>query len=1202
MRNFFLALVLCAFVAPAPAQNTKENADFKLAINLYNDKLYDLAQEQLKQFVAAYPTTSQSVEARFYLGLTQLQLKEYEDASITFQTFALTYQDNPRAPEAWWNVGEAHAALGSLKEAALAFERVKVFHPRSKNAPDALLRAAKLFTQTGERDNARRTLRVILQEYPTSGAVNSARTLLGQIYFEEGNLDLASNELKRVIEGDPSADARAQALLILANIHQEMGRFDQAKSAYQEIITAYKTPSAVQGAHLHLARLLTASGAYPEAIDNLKRALGQSKGADSTQTKDALFALGEAYLAADDMQNASSTFSRFVDTYTRDERIPDALMQLAYAASRTKDHARSNDASTRLLKLNAPEPLRREALLRLARNAREAGQAASAVQHYTRYTELFPDAVNTPAVLFETARVIESDQRDLRRAGALYEVITTRHARSPFGDDAAMGAARCYEGLKEYSRSLELYRTFITMYPASDLRGDAEERIRMIEAFEAKDKDAGLEKLALLVGDVVQGQDRSGLARRLAEISFHQLKNYQAAAAQFGSAIEGGLQPADLVNAMFLRARALELLSWRSPEHRAPAIETYRAYLTRFPTDSRNQDALLSLFELSATSAASAQQAETLVLSIDPQTKHRPAMDLRTAALLENADSTAAALTLYAAITRQSPGDPAAEEAGFARMRLLLKAGLTDSAVAVGTPLLAAFPNGRHSAVIIANLGQLAQKRGQALRAVELLDRLIEEFPYTNAAAAAQGDLADACLASGNTARAIAMYTALLSNEGALPARGTAPDPDILLALGKALAQGGDVRGAKPRLFSLLAREQKGPRAAEALTTLGMIYRNEGSTDLATSYFRQASAASPATATSREIADILFDSGEYTDALRQYTALAAAGKDKNEQRGLAARIVVTNLRLNAFNPADRDIAAFRAAYPDNDTEMAEFELERGNAFFRQKDYVRALKSFQNVTSSYEETPSAPTAMFWIGKVHEATNKPQEALTQFEKLMKEHPDAPIMQKVHFALGNIQYQAEKWDEAIRNYRMVTDNPNADPALLPYAINNLIETYEIAGIFDAALTLTRRYLELYPNADDAFDKRIKIGILYQRLGYYDQSVLHLQTLLEEAGSDLEGEIRYYIGEANFGKGDYQQAILDFLKVPYLVTKKGKVDWTATSLYMSGQAYEKMGRSDQALTMYKQIIDRPGIDETFKAAARKEIDRVHAVLKKTK
>ncbi len=109
-----------------------------------------------------------------------------------------------------------------------------------------------------------------------------------------------------------------------------------------------------------------------------------------------------------------------------------------------------------------------------------------------------------------------------------------------------------------------------------------------------------------------------------------------------------------------------------------------------------------------------------------------------------------------------------------------------------------------------------------------------------------------------------------------------------------------------------------------------------------------------------------------------------------------------------------------------------------------------------------------------------------------------------------------------------------------------------------------------------------------------------MHLQGLLDQAGSDLEGEIRYYIAEANFNKGDYQQAILDFLKVPYLVTKKGKIDWTANSLYMSGQSYEKMGRFDQALTMYQQIVERTGIDETFKTAARKEIDRVRLVLKK--
>ena len=60
MRVFpFLPLMLlCWSLVSGPAimgQNSKQNDDFKLAINLYNDGLYDLAAEQLRQFISAYP-------------------------------------------------------------------------------------------------------------------------------------------------------------------------------------------------------------------------------------------------------------------------------------------------------------------------------------------------------------------------------------------------------------------------------------------------------------------------------------------------------------------------------------------------------------------------------------------------------------------------------------------------------------------------------------------------------------------------------------------------------------------------------------------------------------------------------------------------------------------------------------------------------------------------------------------------------------------------------------------------------------------------------------------------------------------------------------------------------------------------------------------------------------------------------------------
>ena len=107
MKRFILIFsILSVLSFPVLAQDSKENADFKLAVNLYNDKLYDLALEQFRAFINLYPNTAQGVEAHFYLGLTQSKLGKHDEARFTFQNFALAYSDNSKAPEAWMNAAE----------------------------------------------------------------------------------------------------------------------------------------------------------------------------------------------------------------------------------------------------------------------------------------------------------------------------------------------------------------------------------------------------------------------------------------------------------------------------------------------------------------------------------------------------------------------------------------------------------------------------------------------------------------------------------------------------------------------------------------------------------------------------------------------------------------------------------------------------------------------------------------------------------------------------------------------------------------------------------------------------------------------------------------------------------------------------------------------------------------------------------------
>ena len=141
------------------------------------------------------------------------------------------------------------------------------------------------------------------------------------------------------------------------------------------------------------------------------------------------------------------------------------------------------------------------------------------------------------------------------------------------------------------------------------------------------------------------------------------------------------------------------------------------------------------------------------------------------------------------------------------------------------------------------------------------------------------------------------------------------------------------------------------------------------------------------------------------------------------------------------------------------------------------------------------------------------------------------------------------------------------------VPLAMSNLIMTYKEMELFDGALELTRK-CSPFPNDPDLIDKKIDMGVLYQKLGYYDQSILQLQSLIEAGNTAIEAELRYYIGEHNSTWENFR-TVLEFLKVPYLVAKRGKIDWISTPYIWQVNRTNDV-QYDQAITMYRQIIDR--------------------------
>ncbi len=834
----------------------------------------------------------------------------------------------------------------------------------------------------------------------------------------------------------------------------------------------------------------------------------------------------------------------------------------------------------------------------------ELKEFSQAITYFQKFLEESPTHENAPEALYRIGQVYKNDiggSEGAKNATFSFESLLSRFARSSLADDALYQIADLHEKAKEHDQAVSRYMELIQRYPASPYTERAQERIRWLRTFEPTPSAASLGKLAQLLGNLIGGESKAESAFHLGQIYFNDLKDFASAARMFSSAIENQLRDPNLAEAYYLRARSLQLVAEKNQVPGDSALRAYEQFLQRYPTDPRSRDAAAAITILKITSSPGidiSKAAEEFVVKYPGSTLGDTVLLVAGKTLMTQAKYGRAALA-FQQLAGWFPASKLSEEALYQLGVALENSGQRDSAQIIFSNFLRRYPECPWTLDALLRSIRSLTEQGRRAETVELLRDVIQRFPYAPQAEAAELELAEAYAARGELDSAMAQCHRILKKqeENLFQQR---KYPEVYYLLGSLYQQKQNAPAAKKYFLTYLREARFGPSASEALFRLSQLYRSDGDLETAASYLKRAVDLSGDNRYREELADILFTKGDYGAADTVLSILAETASAPEERMRFDHRLIVSMIRQGKLDEAEAKRKEFEKTYKDADEQLAELELEKGSYLFRKQEYTPALNSFTNLLKQYKKSKFIPATHYWIGKVYEATGQIQKALEKYDEVARAFPAAEILPRVNLALGNISYRTERFDSAVAYYKRVVENPSTPKDLLPFAMNNLIEAYKAVGLLDAALELTRKFIAAYPNDESIQDKRIDIAVLYQKLGYYDQSILHLEDLLETTDSELEGEIRYYIGEGYFGKGNYERAILEFLKVPYLVTKKGPVDWTANSFYMSAQAYEKMAKYDEAIGMYKQIVDRPGIDQTFKAAALKEIDRVNSLLRK--
>jgi tol-pal system protein YbgF len=1195
------------------SQRYGESDDFSYALKLYNEGFYDIAAQQLNLFIDRYPSSERIPDAKYYLGLSLFKSEDFENSRIEFQSLAVTFPDHKRSPEAWHKVGESYEKLGKWEEAARALETVKILYPRDPQAPVSLFEAARLYYQYDLLDRAEVTLRDFIDRYPDSNYFPNARLLYAHILLAKQNYDQAFREYKKVLSSGADASILAEAHLGLGRFFTELGQIERAKEEYQIILSDFSTTSSRLEAILFYSNLLAISGAYEDAaklINNNLISFKQQKQKTRLSLQLAgIYYLQGNYFSANKLLNSVKP-AGLSDTLQIRLLLYEGINYLGdnkYEKSITK----LTDLIEQFDETDIGGSYYKEAQKGIGYAYLNSSDFEKGAEILRSYSQQFPEDPSVTKIYTDLFNAALTKSRS-SAADQIYRDILSKVPNSSNRDLLLFRLGQHYYNKRNYAKAQSIWLEFKNDYYCSGKADSVDLYLKLLGKYYIVDQSEGMNKLASLVGRVLSDQNTQTLKLDLARVYLLHLNDMNQAIELSNEIIKTSSDSTHVGEAYHILAesykRKAELERFEGKNDQSLRQQGVSAFSNamNYINNVQYPDSLAFAF-IAETAVVEKipvekviQYWEHFVSTYTNSPRSEFANYILADLYYENKNSSSAIQKLQ--VVKESSNLNLAGKAYYLMGTIYYNMENYEEASEALKEFLLGIEIHPLRANAFGLLAKIYEKQGDFDLAAQFWARLREKYDYSLAAIAAKIRIPEVYLIAGKYDEVIS-YTRgaireLDRNDLILWHLQFISEPEFYFYNGKAKYMAMNYTDSRKVLLDYLFSQSDGKNIEESLFILAEIAVKEGEPDAALLHLQALlkNEASPfflqATA---KTADIYFEQKDFAKAQTLYNKLVARETNAEQQALYQSQELICMISQGNLKQYDSRLESFKQRAkkdPKYKDYLASFEFEIGKYMYSNKNFDAAIGRFETVTKKYKNTEFADDAEYYLGLTYTTLNKVDKAMTILSQFSEKYPQSPLKSNIYITLGGLYYRAEKRELAVGSFKKAVESAS-DTETRKLALANLILLYRDLGLWDGVLSNARTYVEEFPEAEDIIDKKILIGSALIQLNRYSDAVDFLKDLKFEANSEQEPEIQFYIGEAYFNAGQYENSIREFVKIP-LLSKQTKLQWEASALYYSGQAYEKMGRRDDAIRMYQEIIDRPGILVDLKKEAQKRINQL--------
>ncbi len=350
--------------------------------------------------------------------------------------------------------------------------------------------------------------------------------------------------------------------------------------------------------------------------------------------------------------------------------------------------------------------------------------------------------------------------------------------------------------------------------------------------------------------------------------------------------------------------------------------------------------------------------------------------------------------------------------------------------------------------------------------------------------------------------------------------------------------------------------------------------------------------------------DCLFNLGEWDRAIESLDRFIARYPEEKNADAAAYRSALAHKQMSRHTIAREAFAHFLSRFPRS-AYLPSACIELGRLYYEEGKYQQA----RNILIRAAGSDSDPYALYYLGYVAMAENKPEEAITRFSSLADRYPGhalAPdgLLQQgiVHIRLKNhkracvvLERFLEKYgehgksDEACfylgtalaRQGKNETASERFQEMLRGYPRSAFRDSalYELAwcekkqGRKDPAEGWYRELIQSYPESRLAPEASFELAELERENGRMRRANRELEKLLaSEPGDDLRERVLYRLGWNHFSGDSMSDAAHWFETMTAEFPESSRV---AVALYQAGEARLKIKEYEGAYLNFRKLYD---------------------------